>query len=645
MKIVNKPWGREEWLELNERYCYKRIYIKTGHKTSYQYHLHKRETNYIIDGTAEIWLENDAGVVEKKTMSAGDYFNVTPPKKHRVIALTDIILQEVSTPEVDDVIRIDDDTKRADGRIESEHTTPAVLILAAGKGSRLKHLTETKNKALLPINNKAIISHIIEKFPITYDIIVAVGYKAQSLQEYCLLAHPDRKFQFVSVTRWEDSKVGPGQSAKECKKYLQRPFYITTADCMVDTGIIHTFNYDWLGVSDTVYPEKYSTIETDAAGLVTKFVNKSSSGFDNAFIGLAYVHSYDRFWSELERSNSSELIDAWTTPSAYPVLKTVKFNWFDTGNFDDLQKARTHFSDTPLSLQKNLDEITYKVGQKFIKYNSNETINANRAIRAEKLTGYIPDEFKSSSHFISYDWQRGQTLYTWNSLDIYLKFLTWYQGVLTKHERPAPPEFSKVRADFYRTKTFNRIAQLPPDVKELLFHDIYVDHIPYPPIINGLERIISQLETAEFPVYDVFHGDLQFDNVLYSDSTEKFTYLDWRESMAGNTDAGDVIYDLAKIYGGLLLPYNLLKLPTEMDAKLEIVPDHGPLITYSYKVPQSLKQFKVDYKVWVKHQLKIPFETLRAVTALIYINMAPLHDKKTQLILIGLAAELLNEVQ
>ncbi len=121
-KIVQKPWGKEVWLELNDRYCYKRIYINAGTKTSFQYHNQKRETNYIISGEAEVWLEDDKwGIVQKIIMKAGDYFNVPPTKKHRVIALTDIILQEVSTPEVDDVIRIEDDTKRPDGKIESEH--------------------------------------------------------------------------------------------------------------------------------------------------------------------------------------------------------------------------------------------------------------------------------------------------------------------------------------------------------------------------------------------------------------------------------------------------------------------------------------------------------------------------------------------
>ena len=100
----------------------KRIYINAGTKTSYQYHEKKLETNYIIDGKAEVWIENDEGDIEKKVMNKDDCFTVVPPKKHRVIALTNIILQEVSTPEVDDVIRIEDDTGRGDGKIESEHS-------------------------------------------------------------------------------------------------------------------------------------------------------------------------------------------------------------------------------------------------------------------------------------------------------------------------------------------------------------------------------------------------------------------------------------------------------------------------------------------------------------------------------------------
>jgi len=76
MKTIYKPWGKEEWLELNDKYCYKRIYINAGTKTSYQYHNYKKETNYIIKGKAEIWLENNEGVVEKILMKEGDFLKL-----------------------------------------------------------------------------------------------------------------------------------------------------------------------------------------------------------------------------------------------------------------------------------------------------------------------------------------------------------------------------------------------------------------------------------------------------------------------------------------------------------------------------------------------------------------------------------------
>ena len=103
------------------RYCYKRIYINAGTRTSFQYHNKKHETNYLIKGKAEVWLENDNEVIEKFKIKENDFFNVVPPRKHRIIALTDIILQEVSTSEVDDVIRVEDDTNRPNGKVESEH--------------------------------------------------------------------------------------------------------------------------------------------------------------------------------------------------------------------------------------------------------------------------------------------------------------------------------------------------------------------------------------------------------------------------------------------------------------------------------------------------------------------------------------------
>lgn len=618
MKTVIKPWGKEEWLELNDRYCYKRIYINSGYKTSYQYHEKKRETNYIISGTAEVWLENDTGIVEKKIMNAGEYFNVTPPKKHRVIALTDIILQEVSTPEVNDVIRLEDDANRKDGKIDGEHTTPAVLILAAGLGTRLKHHTKSKNKALIPINNKAIISHIIDKFPESYDMVVAVGYEKDSLIEYCKFAHPNRNFKFVNVDKWENSKIGPGYTTLKCKEYLQRPFYITTADCLID-GNVPKLDGNWLGVYPTGCPEKYSTAKIDENSNILEFVNKSDKGFDYAFIGLASVWDYSIFWNQLEsNSEDTELVSAWYNPVIYPTLKSKELKWFDTGNLDDIEKAKEHFNDNPLSLHKEIDEITYKIGNKFLKFNSDKTITKNRTLRGNVMVNLIPTGFYGTNNFISYNWEEGITLYEYNSVNIYNKFLSFLDNVIKNSKTWTNPDLIK---PFYVDKTQSRLDLFIRKYGNSYFDDKFeINGKVYPSLKSILEKINFNFESNLF--YNSFHGDLQFDNIIYNSTIEKFTYIDWRESFAGNTEGGDLYYDLSKLYGGCILPYNIIK-----DEKSITVTEGVSTVEYSHNTSHQLTEFIKSYENWlVDHNYDL--NKVKLITGLIYLNMSPLHSNK-----------------
>ena len=118
---VEKPWGHELWLELNEFYAYKLIHMKKGNKCSLQSHDHKIETNYVIEGEAEVLLENDEGVMESKIYKAGSGWTVPLGRKHRVIARESYTALEVSTPHLNDVVRYEDDTNRASGKIDSEH--------------------------------------------------------------------------------------------------------------------------------------------------------------------------------------------------------------------------------------------------------------------------------------------------------------------------------------------------------------------------------------------------------------------------------------------------------------------------------------------------------------------------------------------
>ena len=74
-----------------------------------------------------------------------------------------------------------------------------VCILAAGVGSRMGPLTQNINKAILPINFKAVISHIIEKFDKDIEFVIAVGHKKETVIDYLELAHPNRKIEIVLI--------------------------------------------------------------------------------------------------------------------------------------------------------------------------------------------------------------------------------------------------------------------------------------------------------------------------------------------------------------------------------------------------------------------------------------------------------------
>jgi mannose-6-phosphate isomerase len=120
-KVVSKPWGREEWIELNEFYCKKRLFVNAGHQTSLQYHLKKVETNTLISGVAYMVFVDGEGKRSEVRLKPRQSITIHPPQIHRLVAVTDIELLEVSTPQIDDVVRVEDDTHRGNGRIESEH--------------------------------------------------------------------------------------------------------------------------------------------------------------------------------------------------------------------------------------------------------------------------------------------------------------------------------------------------------------------------------------------------------------------------------------------------------------------------------------------------------------------------------------------
>lgn len=111
VKRVRKPWGHELWFAQNKRYVGKILAIRKGHRLSRQYHKVKRETLYLLKGRMRLELGG-----RKRMIGPGTAFDIPPRAVHRFEApLGPVTLVEVSTPEVWDVVRLDDDYGRKAG--------------------------------------------------------------------------------------------------------------------------------------------------------------------------------------------------------------------------------------------------------------------------------------------------------------------------------------------------------------------------------------------------------------------------------------------------------------------------------------------------------------------------------------------------
>jgi mannose-6-phosphate isomerase len=142
-KRVNKPWGYELWLECRGGlpYAMKILNITAGSRLSLQAHAEKMETMLVTQGKGTLTTSKDKldldrwpkgygetdmfflwGSMRDLEIKEGSFLTVTPGEIHRITAVTDMVIVECSTPQLDDVIRLQDDNSRPSGRIDSEHS-------------------------------------------------------------------------------------------------------------------------------------------------------------------------------------------------------------------------------------------------------------------------------------------------------------------------------------------------------------------------------------------------------------------------------------------------------------------------------------------------------------------------------------------
>lgn len=109
---VDKPWGYELWFAHTDRYAGKLLHVDAGGRLSVQYHEAKDETSYLLSGRLQLSRGASGDALEVTELGPGEVWRNEPGVVHTVAALEDSVIVEVSTPELDDVVRLADEYGR-----------------------------------------------------------------------------------------------------------------------------------------------------------------------------------------------------------------------------------------------------------------------------------------------------------------------------------------------------------------------------------------------------------------------------------------------------------------------------------------------------------------------------------------------------
>ena len=498
-----------------------------------------------------------------------------------------------------------------------------VVILTAGKGSRLGNRTTYFNKATLRIENKAVISHTIDQFPIETEFIIALGYKGDVVKQYLQIYHSDRKFTFVDVDKYSEPGSGPGHAMLKCKEHLQCPFYFISCDSIIDWEDVKKVNkYDisWAAYSkiDEKDTEKYCTIRTLGDHHIEWIFDKSKRGSNKAFVGIAFLKDYVDFWNRLEGEvpTSNEEIQVAPTILKTKNIIAVETKWWDTGNEEGLQKAREHFKGIQ-NLDKVDEEIYINEESGFVvKYFHNENMVKCRVERAKKLGDTIPKILSCSKNFYKYEYVKGQDLFKIdNQHEIMKDLLNYTQKNLwtdVKLKNYDELIFNDICKNFYHDKTMSRLNKVH---EQLSISD--TEHIINNREVPSLKYMFERINWKDMcsGVPSNIHGDWNFSNIVLT--PEKiFKFLDWRQDFGGLLDYGDRYYDFAKMYACLLWPHNSVK---NNQYSINIEDD------FWIHIPDTLLKCSNILTKWLFDN---GYDVRKAniLTSIVWLNMSPLHE-------------------
>tara|TARA_B100000575_G_C23122114_1_gene649509 strand:- start:669 stop:2258 length:1590 start_codon:yes stop_codon:yes gene_type:complete len=498
-----------------------------------------------------------------------------------------------------------------------------VCIPTAGIGNRVKKISNNLNKSLISINNKASISHIIDSFPDNCEFVIPLGYKGKFVKEYLKLAHPLTKFYFVVVKNYKGKGSGLGYTLLRSKKYLQCPFIFISCDTLINSKINFRPDHNWIGYASNVLSNQYRKVELDKNYYVKKFLSKNSTKKKNCknYIGLAGINDFKNFWRNMESNVKASTLEG----EVYGIkclknfqIKSHRFDWYDVGNLKALRNTRKSFKNKNENyniLEKENESIWFN-DDKVIKYFSDKDIIKKRLKRTLYLKGFIPKILNKKENMYSYSKFDGEIFSSIKNEKIFIKLLQHLQKFHKKKiSKKNQDIFLKRCLYFYKKKTYQRLLIFYKkfNIKDNKFS------------INNSEKILLKELLKKVNWRNIsnglngrFHGDLHFENILYSKKQKKFCLLDWRQDFGGSIKSGDIYYDLAKLLHGLLVSHEAVA-----NNKYKIK-EYNKRILININNKKIYKKYLKIFISWLKKN-NYDVKKVRILTGLIFLNISALH--------------------
>jgi hypothetical protein len=430
----------------------------------------------------------------------------------------------------------------------------AFVIVAAGLGTRVGRVGESLHKSLIPLAQRAVLSHLFDLAPRDARLVVCVGHRAGQIRDYVALAHPQLAVEFVDVPDWNGPHGGPGASLLAAREAVgdDDDLIVTSCDTLWgrDQGLWHDSS-SWVAVAPIpagTDPIRWTRVEHNSDRVSTIYDKRhGGSGNEPAWTGLARVAARDlpTFWSGLTSARPAhELQIVSGLDEIRHNLRVKWIDWTDVGDETAYASAVARVSGYDFV---KYDQATYVLPTegRVVKFNADPEVITHRIHRAAHLTTMVPTPIVSGNDatLMAHPYVPGVTAYDaveLHDVELTHRILDWFDATVGSSTAHAPlPGARGTRQslnEFYVNKTLGRVAQLPARLRASA-RDA-VDAVDWVALLDGA-------------VWGTPHGDFNHGNIIVTPGGE-LVGIDWRENFAGSY-YGDIRYDLGKLLAGTVV--------------------------------------------------------------------------------------------